>query len=76
MNPLIQNILKHISLRAEEEELHFLSIIEIRKYKAKTLNINAGAVCRYSYFLNSGLLRSFNVNNNTVEYVLSFACEE
>jgi CRP-like cAMP-binding protein len=74
MNPIIQNIAKHIALTPEEEQL-FLSKIETKKYKAKTIILHAGEVCKHSYFVNSGLLRSFNINDNIVEHVLSFACE-
>ncbi|HQE33953.1 MAG TPA: Crp/Fnr family transcriptional regulator, partial [Flavobacterium alvei] len=35
---------------------------------------NAGEICKNSYFVNSGVLRSFNINDNIVEHVLSFAC--
>jgi CRP-like cAMP-binding protein len=74
MNPIIQNISKHIDLTPEEEQL-FLSKIETKHYKAKTIILNAGEVCKHSYFVNSGLLRSFNINDNIVEHVLNFACE-
>jgi CRP/FNR family transcriptional regulator, anaerobic regulatory protein len=36
---------------------------------------NAGEICTVSYFVNSGVLRSFNINDNIVEHVLHFACE-
>ena len=71
---IIQNISKHISL-TPEEELLFLSKTETRNYKSKTIILTAGEVCKHSYFVNSGLLRSFNINDNIVEHVLSFACE-
>jgi CRP/FNR family transcriptional regulator, anaerobic regulatory protein len=74
MNPIIQNISRHITL-TPEEELLFLSKTETKQYKAKTIILNAGEVSKYSYFVNSGLLRSFNINDNIVEHVLSFACE-
>jgi CRP-like cAMP-binding protein len=74
MDLIIQNISKHISLTSEDELL-FLSKIETKHFKAKTIILNAGEVCKYSYFVNSGLVRSFNVNDNIVEHVLSFACE-
>ena len=74
MDLIIQNISKHISLTSEEELL-FLSKIETKHFKAKTIIFNAGEVCKYSYFVRSGLVRSFNVNDNIVEHVLSFACE-
>ncbi len=74
MNLLLQNISKHISL-TPDEELLFLSRTETKHYKAKTIILNAGEVCKHSYFVNSGLLRSFNINDNIVEHVMSFACE-
>jgi CRP-like cAMP-binding protein len=74
MDLIIQNISKHITLTSDEELL-FLSKIETKNYKAKTIILNAGEICKHSYFVNSGLVRSFNVNDNIVEHVLSFACE-
>ena len=74
MNMIIQNISKHISLTPEEESL-FLSKTETKHFKAKTILQNAGQICKKSYFVNSGLLRSFNINDNIVEHVMSFACE-
>jgi CRP-like cAMP-binding protein len=71
---IIQNLSKHISLTTEETIL-FLSKTETKHYKAKTIILNAGEVCKHSYFVNTGLLRSFNINDNIVEHVLSFACE-
>jgi CRP-like cAMP-binding protein len=71
---IIQNLSKHISLTTEETIL-FLSKTQTKHYKAKTIILNAGEVCKHSYFVNTGLLRSFNINDNIVEHVLSFACE-
>ncbi len=74
MSLILQNIAKHIKLSPEEEE-NFLSKIQIRKFKAKSILLNTGEICVNSYFVNSGILRSFNINDNIVEYVLSFASE-
>jgi CRP-like cAMP-binding protein len=74
MSLLIDNILKHVALSPQEQEL-FLSKTETRHYKAKTILLNAGEVCKNSYFINSGILRSFNINDNIVEHVMSFACQ-
>lgn len=74
MKSILENISKHISLTVEEEQL-FLSKIEVQHFKAKTILHNAGEICKHSYFVNSGLLRSFNINDNIVEHVLHFACE-
>ena len=74
MNLIIENISKHVTLTPEEQQL-LLSKTEIQHYKAKTIILNAGEVCKDSYFVNSGLLRSFTINDHIVEHVLSFACE-
>ena len=73
MGLILQNIAKIVAL-TPEEELLFLSKTTTHKYKAKTVLLNAGEVCKTSYFVNSGVLRSFNINDNIVEHVLSFAC--
>jgi len=71
---ILDNINKIVTL-TPEEALLFLSKTEVKTYKAKTIIVNAGEISQYSYFVNSGLLRSFNINDNIVEHVLSFACE-
>ena len=72
MSLILENIAKHVSLTPGEQEL-FLSKTEIKQYKAKTVLLNSGEICKESYFVNSGVLRSFNINDNIVEHVLSFA---
>jgi CRP-like cAMP-binding protein len=71
---ILDTIEQHVKLSAQEQEL-FLSKIETHHYKAKTILLNSGAICKHSYFVNSGILRSFNINDNIVEHVLNFACE-
>jgi CRP-like cAMP-binding protein len=71
---ILKNIAQHVTLTTYEQEL-FLSKIEIHHYKAKTILLHSGAICKHSYFVNSGILRSFNINDNIVEHVLTFACE-
>jgi CRP-like cAMP-binding protein len=74
MKTILENINKHTTLTPQEQEL-FLSKTETHHYKAKTILLNSGEICKYSYFVNSGILRSFNINDNIVEHVLSFACQ-
>jgi CRP-like cAMP-binding protein len=74
MELILKNIEQHVTLTQQEQEL-FLSKTEIHHYKAKTILLNSGAICKHSYFVNSGILRSFNINDNIVEHVLSFACQ-
>lgn len=70
---IIENISKHITLTPDEEKL-FLSKTEIKQYKSKTILLQAGTISKNSYFVNSGILRGFTINDNIVEHVLSFAC--
>jgi CRP-like cAMP-binding protein len=74
MQLILQNIAKHVSLTLEEEVL-FLSKTETKKYKAKTILLSSGEIAKNTFFVNSGILRSFNINNNIIEHVLHFACE-
>jgi CRP-like cAMP-binding protein len=73
MSLILHNIAKHIDLTNEEEEL-FLSMLEVKHYKSKTILQQSGQVCKHSYFVNSGIVRSFNINDNIVEHTLTFAC--
>ena len=74
MQSILENISKHIALTPQEQEL-FLSKTETKPFKAKTILLNAGEVATCTYFVNSGILRSFNINDNIIEHVLHFACE-
>ena len=74
MTSILQNISKHISLTSDEEKL-FLSKIEFKSYKSKTILLSAGEIANCTYFVNSGILRSFTINDNIIEHVLHFACE-
>jgi CRP-like cAMP-binding protein len=71
---ILQNIAKHVILTPEEEAF-FLSKTTTQKHKAKSVLLHAGKVADSTYFVNSGILRSFNINDNIIEHVLHFACE-
>ena len=74
MAQIIDNISKIVTLTDTEKEI-ILSKIDVHQYKAKTILVQAGEICKHSYFVNSGIVRSFNINDNIVEHVLHFACE-
>ena len=74
MQSIIQNIAKLVSLTLVEQDL-FLSKTETKIVKAKTILLNAGELSKHTYFVNSGILRSFYINDNIIEHVLHFACE-
>lgn len=71
---ILQNIAKHVDLTPEEQAL-FLSKTESHFYKSKTILLRAGEVSNHTFFVNSGIIRSFNINDNIIEHVLHFACE-
>ena len=75
MQSIIQNIAKHVSLTPDEQNL-FLSKTATKIFKAKTILLSAGELSNETYFVNSGILRSFYINDNIIEHVLHFACED
>lgn len=74
MQSILENIAKHVALTPQEQEL-FLSKTETKPFKAKTILLSSGEIATCTYFVNSGILRSFNINDNIIEHVLHFACE-
>lgn len=74
MELLFQNIQKYVLLSLEEQQLVH-SVVEIKSYPAKTILQQAGTVSNQTYFVLSGVLRSFSVKDNIHEQILHFACE-
>ena len=74
MKSILKNISKYVSLTPEEEVL-FISKTATKKFKAKSILLSSGEIAKSTYFVNSGILRSFNINDNIIEHVLHFACE-
>ena len=75
MNLLLKNIAKHVTLTPQEEE-RVLSLTEVQTFKSKTVLLKANEVCTQSYFVTKGILRSYTVDENAVEHVVTFACPE
>ena len=59
----------------QEEEALFLAKTTTKTYKTKSILLSSGEIANCTYFVNSGILRSFNINDNIIEHVLHFACE-
>ncbi|RZJ27183.1 MAG: Crp/Fnr family transcriptional regulator [Flavobacterium sp.] len=57
-----------------DEQKQVLSLTELHRYPSKTLLQKSGEVSKNSYFVNSGILRSYSIDENGVEHVMSFAC--
>jgi CRP-like cAMP-binding protein len=74
METMVLNMAKHIQLTAAEEAI-VLSKVTQQHIKAKTLLAQPGTIASEIYFVNSGILRSFTINDHIVEHILHFACE-
>jgi CRP/FNR family transcriptional regulator, anaerobic regulatory protein len=73
LNLLLENIAKHVSLTTEEQEC-VLALTQTEHYKSKTVLLKEGQICTHSFFVTKGILRSYTLDENGVEHVMSFAC--
>ncbi len=71
-NLILQNIAKHIQLNPDEEA-HFLAMLKPKTLKRREMHLQEGEICRNSTFVVKGCLRSYNLDKNGFEHVLSFA---
>lgn len=72
---ILRNVAKHIALNKKEERF-FLSLLEPKKLQRKTLYLKAGMVCKSSAFVLDGAVRSFTVDAEGKEHILSFATKD
>ena len=69
-------ILKNVTLYIspdENERAFFLSLLEQKKFKRREMYLEAGAICRHSAFVLDGALKSFKIDQDGKEHILSFA---
>lgn len=71
---LTNHIKRFVSLTAEEEKL-LCSYLRIEKYNKKEHLLEMGESCTGRYFINSGVLRMYTLNEKGVEQVIHFAIE-
>jgi len=69
------HIAKYIQLSDEEFD-HFISLSRHRKLRKKQYLVQAGEVCRYESFINSGCLRAYTVDDKGQEHIIQFAIED
>ena len=72
---ILKNIGKHISID-EKEKAFFVSLLETTTLKARQVYLRAGEVCKYSAFVNDGALKSYTVDQDGKEHILSFAISD
>jgi CRP-like cAMP-binding protein len=71
---IFSNFAMHINLQPDEIA-YVNSILNIKSVKKNTILLNAGAVCKSLFFVNSGLLRLYYQDSNGLEHNISFAPE-
>jgi len=69
---LIENIQKHVALTTEEQKI-VLSLVEEANYKSKTILLKPSEIADTTFFILDGMIRSYTVDTNGVEHVISFA---
>ena len=72
---ILKNVGKHISLTAVEKDT-FLSVLEAKTLKARTLYLKTGVVCKHSAFVLRGAIKSYTVDSAGKEHILSFATKD
>jgi len=74
MDLFLKHIARHVELTPDEQAT-VLSLTELRQYKARTILLKSGEICKVSYFVKRGVIRSYSIDENGVEHVVNFACE-
>jgi CRP-like cAMP-binding protein len=69
---LLDNIFKHITL-TEEEQSHFVSLLNVKKLKKKQYLNQEGDISKGPAFVTKGILRSYSLDKNGFEHVIQFA---
>ena len=73
--PILNNVSKHIVLNVKEKNF-FISLLEASLLKRKEVYLRAGEICKHSAFVVDGALKSFTVDADGREHILSFATRD
>ena len=74
-NRIFANIQKHIRLSDFEKE-HFLSLIRTKFIARKDFLVNQNQKCRSIFFVETGSLRAFHIDDNGKESTIMFAIRD
>ena len=72
---ILKNVAKHISLDDVEKDF-FLSLLEPKILAHKILYLRAGTVCNHSAFVLDGAVKSYTVDAQGKEHIISFATKD
>lgn len=75
---LIQNFKTYLTQNANISEKDFseiISILQTKTIKKGAFLLQSGEICKYSFFVEKGLLRSYTIDKNGKEHIIQFAPE-
>ena len=72
---IIQNVLKHIALRQEEQD-HFLAMLIEKEVERNGYLQQGGERCDYIHFVNEGILRAFYISPDGKDSTVMFATRD
>lgn len=72
---ILKNVARHISLDRKEKD-YFVSLLQPEVFKRKKLYLQVGAVCRHSAYVLDGAVKSYTVDAEGREHILSFATKD
>lgn len=74
----MQNFTKYLKTKANIAEPEFellIKKVELRNVEKGELLLRSGEVCRHSFFVENGLLRSYTVDDTGKEHIIQFGSE-
>jgi len=72
---LFQNINKKVLLSEEEKRL-IQTFFTTKNLRKKQYLLQEGDVCKYTAFVNKGILRSYTIDEKGGEHIIQFALED
>ena len=72
---LFENISKKVFL-SDDEKLLCQSFFTSKKFRKKQYLLQEGDVCKYTAFVNTGILRSYTIDEKGNEHIIQFALED
>lgn len=74
-DPIAAHVASRISLTTEQMEL-FLSLLEVKRIRKKEYLLRKGDICRYDFYITSGLVKVCYIDENGNECIIKFAPED
>ncbi|HTA81739.1 MAG TPA: Crp/Fnr family transcriptional regulator [Bacteroidia bacterium] len=72
---IFKNIARHIKLD-EEEKKYFQTILLYKQLKKGEVLLNYGEICTHQYFVISGCLRNYSIDEYGKEHIMMFAAPD